>query len=112
MISNNTTIFKRDEVTNFCTRVDIKQKFIFAPGHPFTNSLTERYVQIIKNKLKAMSTEETPIREKIQETVFRFRATSLAESNSPAEPYLHRHFHIKFNQATASRNAPFCGKKH
>lgn len=96
LVSDNATIFKSEEFTTFCAANGIKQKFI-APGHPATNGLAERYVQILKNKLKAMVNVEAPIEQKVQEIVFRFRATPLIDGKSPAELYLNRKFRIRLD---------------
>ncbi|XP_054288024.1 uncharacterized protein K02A2.6-like [Macrosteles quadrilineatus] len=71
-------------------------KFI-APGHPATNGLAERSIQTLKNRLKAVSTDQTPIQTKIQNILQRYRATPLACGQSPAELYLHRKIRIRLN---------------
>ena len=105
LVSDNATIFTSEEFTSFCTRNGIKQKFI-APGHPATNGLAERYVQILKNKLKSMGSVRASMEEKIQEIVFRFRATPLAEGKSPAELYLNRQIRISLDALKPQKEQP------
>lgn len=76
LVSDNATIFNSEEFTQFCQRNGIFQKFT-APGHPATNSLAERYVQILKKKLKAMEHEPGTITFKVENILYRFRATPL-----------------------------------
>ena len=52
---------------------------------------------MLKDKLKAMSSENIPMNIKVQKIVFRYRATPLANGKSPDELYLNRHFRIKLN---------------
>ena len=96
MVSDNASIFTNESFKIFCRSRGIKQKFI-APGHPSTNGLAERNVQTLKDKLKAMSSENLPMNIKVQKIVFRYRATPLANGKSPAELYLNRHFRIKLD---------------
>lgn len=96
LTSDNATIFKNASFSDYCTRIGILQIFI-APGHPATNGLAERYVQILKSKLDKMSNEPVPIIEKVQSIVQIFRATPLACGKSPGELYLNRHFRIRLD---------------
>ncbi|KAB0798063.1 hypothetical protein PPYR_09056 [Photinus pyralis] len=68
-----------------------------APRNPSTNGLAERYVQILKNKLKMMAKDPMPLHWKIREIMFRFRATPLKSGKSPAEIYLNRPFRTKLD---------------
>ncbi|XP_018401810.1 PREDICTED: uncharacterized protein K02A2.6-like [Cyphomyrmex costatus] len=89
LVSDNATIFKSEEFTQFCQRNGIFQKFI-APGHPATNGLAERYVQILKKKLKAMESDPSTMTSKVENILYRFRATPLHCGKSPSEIYLNR----------------------
>ena len=89
LVSDNAQIFKSDEFTQFCKQKNIDQRFT-APGKPSTNGLAERYVQILKNKLKAMLTEPGTIQQKVNEILLRFRATPLQCNKSPSQLYLNR----------------------
>lgn len=96
MVSDNASIFTNETFKNFCRVNGIKQKFI-APGHPATNGLAERNVQTLKDRLKAMTSENLPVHLKIQRILFRYRATPLANGKSPAEMYLNRQIRIKLD---------------
>ena len=74
----------------------LPQKFI-APGHPATNGLAERYVQILKRKLKAMEEDNSPLNIKVQEILLRYRATPLANGKTPIQLYLGRDLKIKLD---------------
>lgn len=96
LVSDNATIFKSEEFTQFCQRNGIFQKFM-APGHPASNGLAERYVQILKRKLRAMENEPGTITSKVENILFRFRATPLQCGKSPSELYLNRQIRIKLD---------------
>ncbi|XP_011883223.1 PREDICTED: uncharacterized protein K02A2.6-like, partial [Vollenhovia emeryi] len=96
MVSDNATIFTSEELKEFCQKAGIFQKFI-APGQPATNGLAERNVQIFKNRLKAMIDEPLSIQHKVQEILFRYRATPLSNGKTPAEQYLQRQIRIQLD---------------
>ncbi|XP_011171782.2 uncharacterized protein K02A2.6-like [Solenopsis invicta] len=96
MVSDNATIFKSEEFRQYCKNNGIFQKFI-APGHAATNGLAERYVQILKRKLKAMENKPGTITAKIEKILYRFRATPLQEGKSPSELYLNRQIRTKLD---------------
>lgn len=96
IVSDNATIFTSDEFQSFCTNAGIFQKLI-APGHPATNGLAERNVQTLKNRLKAMKDDPRPIRQKVREILFRYRATPLANGKTPSEQYLNRQIRIQLD---------------
>lgn len=96
LVSDNATIFKSEEFTKFCKDNGIFQKFI-APGHPATNGLAERYVQILKRKLKAMEHDPSTITSKLDNILFRFRATPLQCGKSPSELYLNRQIRTRLD---------------
>lgn len=63
----------------------IQAKFT-APFHPSTNGQAERYVQTVKNKLKAMMNEEGSIQDKLQRFLMMYRKTpNNATGLSPGE---------------------------
>ncbi|XP_018376031.1 PREDICTED: uncharacterized protein LOC108769509 [Trachymyrmex cornetzi] len=78
-----------DAKSKWPERNGIFQKFT-APGHPATNGLAERYVQILKKKLKAMEFDPSTITSKVENILYRFRTTPLHCGNSPSEIYLNR----------------------
>lgn len=96
IVSDNATIFQSAMFKEYCSKNGISQKFI-APGHPATNGLAERYVQILKTKLKAMVNDILPLNIKIQEILFRYRATPLANGQTPSQLYLGRDLRIKLD---------------
>ncbi|XP_031334015.1 uncharacterized protein K02A2.6-like [Photinus pyralis] len=90
LVSDNATIFKSREFKDFCNRNGIQQRFI-APGHPATNGQAERFVQILKTKLKAMNEDQGTLHQKLYEILLRYRATPLLSSDkTPAEIFLNR----------------------
>lgn len=84
LVSDNATIFKSAEFTEFCKRNGIIQKTI-APGHPATNGQAERYCSILKSKLKCMLQETGNLHEKLTRFLLKFRITPLACGKTPAE---------------------------
>lgn len=57
LVSDNATIFtSTTEFKAFCKHNGIRQRFIL-PGHPNTNDQAERYVYIIKKKMKTTDGE-------------------------------------------------------
>ncbi|KAL1447951.1 hypothetical protein WDU94_000597 [Cyamophila willieti] len=96
LVSDNATIFKNNQFNNYCKERGIVQIFS-APGHPSTNGLAERYVQILKSKLDKMSSDSMPIHEQVQQILHLFRATPLSCGESPAELYLHRKMRIRLD---------------
>lgn len=96
IVSDNATIFTSEEFRTFCKQIGSFQKFI-APGHPATNGLAERTIQTIKRRLSAMTGSPLPIKEKLREILFRYRATPLADNQSPAEKFLKRKIRISLD---------------
>lgn len=96
LVSDNATIFTSEAFQEFCKGTGIFQKFI-APGHPATNGLAERNVQTLKRRLAAMSQDPAPMKAKVREILFRYRATPLINSKTPAEMYLNRQIKIQLD---------------
>lgn len=97
LVTDNANIFKSYEFTNFCAEQGIKQLFS-APYHPATNGLAERLVQTIKQKLKAMSIEKSGnMQEKLQDILFYYRVTPLADGKTPAEHHIGRQLRSKLH---------------
>ncbi len=96
MVSDNATIFSNDAFKTYCTNNGIFQSYT-APGHPATNGLAERYVQILKSKLSKMEDSPEPIASKVKTILLQFRATPLQEGKSPAELYLNRKIRIRMD---------------
>ncbi|XP_054275545.1 uncharacterized protein K02A2.6-like [Macrosteles quadrilineatus] len=89
-------IFKSEEFINYCKERGIFQKFT-APNHPATNGLAERNIQTLKRRLIAAADDPTPITTKLQNIMFRYRATPLASGKTPAELYLNRKIRIRLD---------------
>lgn len=98
-VSDNATIFQSSVFKQFCSDNGVIQKFI-ASGHPTTNGVAHRYVQILKTKLKAMEEEDLPLNIKVQQIRFRYRATPLANNQSLSKMYLSRQ--IRTNEIDTS----------
>nr|XP_014291965.1 uncharacterized protein K02A2.6-like [Halyomorpha halys] len=96
MVSDNATIFKSDEFLNYCKERAIFQKFS-APNHPVTNGLVERSIHTLKRRLKAAADDLTPLSIKLQNILFRYRATPLTSGQSPVELYLKRRIRIRLD---------------
>lgn len=96
MVTDNATIFTSEEFKNFCAAAGINHKFI-APGHPATNGLAERNVQTLKHRLSAMENEPLPMKKKILEILFRYRATPLINGKTPSELFLNRQIRIQLD---------------
>lgn len=67
IISANGTQFTSVEFADFLRKCGVKFHKFSAAYHPATNGQAERYVQTIKNALKAMSTTENSLRQNINE---------------------------------------------
>lgn len=94
LVSDNAAIFKSEEFSLYCKERGILQIFS-APGHPATNGLAERYVQILKSKLEKMKLHS--VSDQIQQILHIFRATPLSCGQSPAELYFHRKMRIRLD---------------
>lgn len=95
IVSDNASIFQSEKFKLFCANNGIFQNFI-APGHPATNGLAERMVQMLKMKLAAMN-ENAPMEIKINEILYKYRSTPLASGKTPSELYLGRNIRTKLD---------------
>jgi len=105
IVSDNATIFQSEHFKKFCNEHGIFQTFI-APGHPATNGLAERTIQTLKMKLAAMSNEKSSIATKLNEILYRYRATPLACGITPSERYLGRNLRLKLDALKPFREQP------
>lgn len=96
MVSDNAAIFKSEEFQRYCKERGIFQKFS-APNHPATNGLAERNIQTLKRRLKAAADDPAPLSTKLQNIMFRYRATPLASGLSPSELYLKRRIRTRLD---------------
>ncbi|KAL1446335.1 hypothetical protein WDU94_012228 [Cyamophila willieti] len=104
-ISSNKITCQSDEFHTYCTDRGIFQKYI-APGHPATNGLAERNIQTLKNRLKTLANDSTPLHVKLQDILLRYRATPLACGQTPAELYLHRKMRIRLDAVFPYHSQP------
>ncbi|CAB0007910.1 unnamed protein product [Nesidiocoris tenuis] len=96
LVSDNAAIFRSSNFREFCERLGIRQRFI-APGNPSTNGQVERYCQTIKKKLKSMSHDSKSLQDNLQDLLFWYRATPLADGESPAQKMLGRNLRTKLD---------------
>lgn len=96
MVSDKTITFLNEQFKLYCSKHEIFQKFN-ALGHPATNGLIERYVQILKIWLKAMNKEPLSVHIKVREILFRYWVTRFSKNKTPAEINLQRNIWIQFD---------------
>uniref|UniRef100_A0A0K8T6F4 RNA-directed DNA polymerase n=1 Tax=Lygus hesperus TaxID=30085 RepID=A0A0K8T6F4_LYGHE len=104
LVSDNAAIFKSEEFQSHCKERGIFQKFS-ASNHPATNGLAERCIQTLKRRLKAAAGDTTPLPTKVQNILFRYRATPLVSGQSPAELYLKRRIRTRLDALLPNANA-------
>lgn len=66
VVSDNGPQFTSTDFKNFLQNSEIKYK-LTAPYHPATNVQVERYVQTVKNSLKAMATTSLSLQQNLNE---------------------------------------------
>uniref|UniRef100_A0A2L2YNI8 Integrase catalytic domain-containing protein n=1 Tax=Parasteatoda tepidariorum TaxID=114398 RepID=A0A2L2YNI8_PARTP len=96
LVSDNAAIFKSAEFQHFCKSNGIKQRLI-APGYPATNGQAERYVQILKTKLKCMKYHPGSLHSKLCKLLFRYRITPLNNGKTPSEMLFGRNLRCEFD---------------
>ena len=85
VVSDNGRQFKSHEILEFFKSNGITCKFT-APYHPATNGQAERYVQILKQKLRAMMDDPQPLNVKLARLLMQHRkCPSSTTGLSPAE---------------------------
>lgn len=90
LVSDNGAQFRSFEFREWCKMNGISQRFS-AVYHPASNGQAERYVQYVKEKLKAMQGEPGTLIEKVTRMVQRQRITPhTATGKSPSEIIFHR----------------------
>lgn len=72
LVSDNGTQFTSEEFQSFVKGNGIKHT-TSAPYHPATNSLAERFIQSLKQSLKAMEGERVTLQEKIANFLLAYR---------------------------------------
>nr|XP_042912109.1 uncharacterized protein K02A2.6-like [Parasteatoda tepidariorum] len=96
LVSDNAVIFKSAEFQHFCKSNGIKQRLI-APSYPATNGQAERYVQILKTKLKCMKYRPGSLHSKLCKLLFRYRITPLNNEKTPSEMLFGRNLRCEFD---------------
>ena len=90
LVSDNGEQFKSTEFRQWCTANGIKQRFS-APYNPSSNGQAERYVQLVKRKLRSMRAEPGSIIEKLEQIQMRYRVIPHSTTGkSPSELLLGR----------------------
>ncbi|XP_053092543.1 uncharacterized protein K02A2.6-like [Pangasianodon hypophthalmus] len=90
LVSDNGPQFVSAEFQIFLKNNGIKH-LTSAPYHPATNGLAERFVQSLKNALRAMTNEKMTLNQKLQNFLFAYRNAAHATTNrTPAMLFLGR----------------------
>ncbi|RXN30262.1 putative protein K02A2.6-like protein [Labeo rohita] len=90
LVSDNGPQFVSAEFQVFLKNNGIKH-VTSAPYHPATNGLAERFVQSLKNALRAMTNEKITLNQKLQNFLFAYRNAAHATTNrTPAMLFLGR----------------------
>ncbi|XP_034157776.2 LOW QUALITY PROTEIN: uncharacterized protein K02A2.6-like [Pangasianodon hypophthalmus] len=90
LVSDNGPQFVSAEFQIFLKNNEIKH-LTSAPYHPATNGLAERFVQSLKNALRAMTNEKMTLNQKLQNFLFAYRNAAHATTNrTPAMLFLGR----------------------
>nr|XP_055076811.1 uncharacterized protein K02A2.6-like [Misgurnus anguillicaudatus] len=90
LVSDNGPQFISEEFQIFLKNNGIKH-VTSAPYHPATNGLAERFVQSLKNGLRAMTDERLTLNQKLHNFLFAYRnATHVTTNRTPAMLFLGR----------------------
>ncbi|XP_058448901.1 uncharacterized protein K02A2.6-like [Malaya genurostris] len=91
LVSDNGPQFTAREFKHFLQMSGVKFHKFSAPYHPATNGQAERYVQTVKQALKAMGTTKSTLKKNINEFLCQYRRTAHSETTeSPAKLFLGR----------------------
>ncbi|XP_041787543.1 uncharacterized protein K02A2.6-like [Anopheles merus] len=98
VVSDNGTQFTANEFKEFLQKSGVKYHKLTAPYHPATNGQAERYVQTVKNGLKAMGTTSANLTHNLNTFLQHFRKTPHAETkDSPAKLFLGRNIRTRLD---------------
>ena len=97
IVSDNGTQFTSKEFAYFTKSNGIRHTFS-APHHPATNGLAERFVQTLKQGLKAMINTNITIKEKLGRFLFAYRnAPQSTTKTCPSELFFGRHLRSRMD---------------
>ncbi|XP_053686293.1 uncharacterized protein K02A2.6-like [Sabethes cyaneus] len=98
LVSDNGPQFTAAEFDSFLQANGVKFHKLSAPYHPATNGQAERYVQTIKNALKAMNTTNNTLQTNINKFLQQYRRAPHAETGeSPAKLFLGRNVRTRLD---------------
>lgn len=100
LVSDNAPQFTSAEFKDFLIMSGVKYHKLTAPYHPSTNGQAERYVQTVKDALRAMSTTESTLQTNINEFLRQYRKAPHATTGaSPAQLFIGRDLRTRLNLA-------------
>lgn len=98
VVSNNDTQFKSVEFKMFLQLSGVKYHKCTAPYHPATNGQAERYVQTVKDVLRAMSTTPGSLQSNLTQFLRQYRkAPHTTTDQSPAQLFLGRNIRTRID---------------
>ncbi|XP_045507254.1 uncharacterized protein K02A2.6-like [Colias croceus] len=99
------------QMLRFLKENGIQAKFT-APFHPSTNGQAERYVQTVKNKLKAMMNEEGSVQDKLQRFLMMYRKTpNSSTGQSPGEMMFKRIYRTRIDLVKRKQEVRDCNNE-
>jgi len=84
VVSNNGTLFTSTEFEEFLLISGVNYHKLTAPYHPSTNGQAKRYVQIVKDALKAVATTLNTLQRNLNEFLRQYRRTSHTTMGQPS----------------------------
>lgn len=98
VVSDNGPQFSAVEFKDFLRVSGVKFHKLSAPYHPATNGQAERYVQTVKQALKAMNTTKTTLKLNINEFLRQYRKVAHSETGeAPAKLFLGRNIRTRLD---------------
>ncbi|XP_062539247.1 uncharacterized protein K02A2.6-like [Armigeres subalbatus] len=98
IVSDNGPQFTASEFKRFLQQSGVKYHKLSAPYHPATNGQTERYVQTVKNALKAMGTTHDNLQANLNVFLQQYRKAPHTETgDSPAKLFLGRNIRTRLD---------------
>ena len=98
LVSDNATGFTSGIFTNFLERLGVKHARS-TPHHPKTNGLAEKMVQLVKNSLSAMKTEQLSLQTKLDRILLKYRITPhVTTGEAPATLMFGRNLRTKLDK--------------